>query len=245
MKQHFLYTVCLISILGFTPVVYAQNAASELNTIKKQPDTYLWAECTAATLEEAKANAVLLLQAKLENNVPLPQDKMQTLYCMRGDMYRVLVFVNTSTLQSAGENNSSGTTVLVNLPPQSQPQASASPQSVSLPVKVETSSSSASVEQYTHPDTECNKMLRQMLTVTTAEELSALYQQWKSDGLVFAYGNKRNIPLSDCYIFVYNRAGRICAYLYQHQGKVTDVLHNKEQMLSEYLTSDYGLFWIH
>lgn len=93
--------------------IYAQNAAQEINSIKQQPDKYIYAEFTGATWDEASSNAIIILEdnvkmwsaakdaAERERILALLPSKRQVIKAMRGNLYRAFAYVEKTALTTA------------------------------------------------------------------------------------------------------------------------------------------------
>ena len=88
------------------------NAIREINTIKKAPDKYIYAEGTSATWEEALDNAKTLLSANIElwakeskinedvkGFVAKANEHLFEIKATRGQLFRAFVYVKKSDLQ--------------------------------------------------------------------------------------------------------------------------------------------------
>ena len=233
MKTVFLQHILLVAVLiwGFVPNLYSQDKSADLNAIKKQPDKYIWAEFTATALEQAQEGATLLLKTKMENETT----PIKMLYCMRGDLYRVLAFADKLSVADAEtkkEHIKDNTVAVVDI------------SSEVVGNLVPSQDTPSALSQMKINEIADSPMCKQMLLVTNEVELGNLYQRWRLEKKVTSYGRKRDIPSLDCYIFVYNRSGKLCAYLYKCNNRIVDVQYKCERNLQDFLTADYGLYWI-
>lgn len=108
--------ISFIGICGGIVYLYAQtptnNAIQEINQIKSQPDTFLYAESTAVSWKEALDNAKYLLESEIESYikqygmtdaagvVAKSQNHIFELQSMRGDRYRAFVYVRVSDIMT-------------------------------------------------------------------------------------------------------------------------------------------------
>lgn len=103
----------MISALGIASIQgQTTNAIKEINTIKKAPDKYIYAEGTSATWEEALDNAKTLLSATIElwakesntnedvkGFVAKANEHLFEIKATRGQLFRAFVYVKKSDLQ--------------------------------------------------------------------------------------------------------------------------------------------------
>lgn len=219
-------------------VSYAQsdteNALRDINKIKREPDAYFYAEATSQTWEEALDNAKTLLSAQLEawakqekepidGYIARANEHLFQIKAMRGQLYRAFVFVKRTDMIPYSTNkeimvvpvsvDSSPTIELVHKQPEVEAQTKQDDSKIAeieRITKSELPSVSFSEEYKLSADEE------QMVQVGTFNEVNSFIRNLQSDNKVQSFGKFADMPKDkDCYLFVYDREGKIPAYLHK------------------------------
>lgn len=259
--KHF---VCLM-LLGVFCGLRAQDTPSaiqQINAIKKNPDTYLFAESTTETWEAAVENAKFLLDMEVENYIKSlnlqdsiagyiarANNQILQLKSMRGERYRAFLYIKKSELVSYRPNEqvlvypkSSGSSV-VSFNPSEQNSINRS---------AATLESSCLAEQDIDTDPEkadaispvvLTELEKQMLSVNTGDDIGAFIRQCKKDGSIIGYGRYRDMPDGcECCLFVYNTDRQVIAYLRKTGTQYINLKTKQTDTISNY--KGCGAIWI-
>lgn len=259
--KHF---VCLM-LLGVFCGLRAQDtpsATQQINAIKKNPDTYLFAESTTETWESAVENAKFLLDMEVENYVKSlnlqdsiagyiakANNQILQLKSMRGERYRAFLYIKKSELISYRPNEQvlvypkSGESSVASFNPSAQksinkdtatPELShiAERDSITYPKKVDATSPVVLTE-----------LEMQMLTIHTGDDIGAFIRQYKKDGSIIGYGRYRDMPNEcECCLFVYNTDRQVIAYLRKTGNQYINLKTKQTDTISNY--KGCGAIWI-
>ena len=219
----------------------------QINAIKMDMDTYLFAESTTESWESALENAKFLLNIEIENFikslglkdsvvgfVARASNKMMQLQSMRGSRYRAFIYVKKSEIVPylAGEE-------VMNVPTDAHsqitpfdPVKAAAEQAAAEQARLD--SIKAAEEAARLEAAKLTDMERDMLAVTAGADIGAFVKRLSKTNAIQAYGTFKDMPENmDCLLFVYNRDKEIVAYLrktgntyFNLQTKQTDSITN-------------------
>ena len=224
----------------------------QINAIKMDMDTYLFAESTTESWESALENAKFLLNIEIENFikslglkdsvvgfVARASNKMMQLQSMRGSRYRAFIYVKKSEIVPylAGEE-------VMNVPTDAHSQITpfdpvkaaaekaAAEQAAAEQARLD--SIKAAEEAARLEAAKLTDMERDMLAVTAGADIGAFVKELSNNNAIQAYGTFKDMPENtDCLLFVYNRDKEIVAYLrktgntyFNLQTKQTDSITN-------------------
>ena len=224
----------------------------QINAIKMDMDTYLFAESTTESWESALENAKFLLNIEIENFikslglkdsvvgfVARASNKMMQLQSMRGSRYRAFIYVKKSEIVPylAGEE-------VMNVPTDAHSQITpfdpvkaaaekaAAEQAAAEQARLD--SIKAAEEAARLEAAKLTDMERDMLAVTAGADIGAFVKELSNNNAIQAYGTFKDMPENtDCLLFVYNRDKAIVAYLrktgntyFNIQTKQTDSITN-------------------
>ena len=209
----------------------------QINAIKMDMDTYLFAESTTESWESALENAKFLLNIEIENFikslglkdsvvgfVARASNKMMQLQSMRGSRYRAFIYVKKSEIVPylAGEE-------VMNVPTDAHSQITpfdpvkaaaekaaaekaAAEQAAAEQARLD--SIKAAEEAARLEAAKLTDMERDMLAVTAGADIGAFVMGLSNNNAIQAYGTFKDMPENtDCLLFVYNRDKEIVAYL--------------------------------
>ena len=199
----------------------------QINAIKMDMDTYLFAESTTESWESALENAKFLLNIEIENFikslglkdsvvgfVARASNKMMQLQSMRGSRYRAFIYVKKSEIVPylAGEE-------VMNVPTDAHsqitpfdPVKAAAEQAAAEQARLD--SIKAAEEAARLEAAKLTDMERDMLAVTAGADIGAFVKELSNNNAIQAYGTFKDMPENtDCLLFVYNRDKEIVAYL--------------------------------
>ena len=219
----------------------------QINAIKMDMDTYLFAESTTESWESALENAKFLLNIEIENFikslglkdsvvgfVARASNKMMQLQSMRGSRYRAFIYVKKSEIVPylAGEE-------VMNVPTDAHsqitpfdPVKAAAEQAAAEQARLD--SIKAAEEAARLEAAKLTDLERDMLAVTAGADIGAFVKELSNNNAIQAYGTFKDMPENtDCLLFVYNRDKEIVAYLrktgntyFNLQTKQTDSITN-------------------
>lgn len=214
----------------------------QINAIKMDMDTYLFAESTTESWESALENAKFLLNIEIENFikslglkdsvvgfVARASNKMMQLQSMRGSRYRAFIYVKKSEIVPylAGEE-------VMNVPTDAHSQitpfdpvkAAAEKAAAEKAAAVKAAAEQAAAEQARLDSIKAAEeaarleaakltdMERDMLAVTAGADIGAFVKELSNNNAIQVYGTFKDMPENtDCLLFVYNRDKEIVAYL--------------------------------
>ena len=214
----------------------------QINAIKMDMDTYLFAESTTESWESALENAKFLLNIEIENFikslglkdsvvgfVARASNKMMQLQSMRGSRYRAFIYVKKSEIVPylAGEE-------VMNVPTDAHSQitpfdpvkAAAEKAAAERAAAEKAAAEQAAAEQARLDSIKAAEeaarleaakltdMERDMLAVTAGADIGAFVKELSNNNAIQVYGTFKDMPENtDCLLFVYNRDKEIVAYL--------------------------------
>ena len=214
----------------------------QINAIKMDMDTYLFAESTTESWESALENAKFLLNIEIENFikslglkdsvvgfVARASNKMMQLQSMRGSRYRAFIYVKKSEIVPylAGEE-------VMNVPTDAHSQitpfdpvkAAAEKAAAEKAAAEQAAAEQAAAEQARLDSIKAAEeaarleaakltdMERDMLAVTAGADIGTFVKELSNNNAILAYGKFKDMPENtDCLLFVYNRDKEIVAYL--------------------------------
>ena len=214
----------------------------QINAIKMDMDTYLFAESTTESWESALENAKFLLNIEIENFikslglkdsvvgfVARASNKMMQLQSMRGSRYRAFIYVKKSEIVPylAGEE-------VMNVPTDAHsqitpfdPVKAAAEKAAAEKAAAEQAAAEQAAAEQARLDSikaaeeaarlEAAKLTdleRDMLAVTAGADIGAFVKGLSNANAIVAFGKFSDMPENmDCLLFVYNRDKEIVAYL--------------------------------
>ena len=209
----------------------------QINAIKMDMDTYLFAESTTESWESALENAKFLLNIEIENFikslglkdsvvgfVARASNKMMQLQSMRGSRYRAFIYVKKSEIVPylAGEE-------VMNVPTDAHSQitpfdpvkAAAEKAAAEKAAAEKAAAEQARLDSIKAAEeaarleaAKLTDMERDMLAVTAGADIGAFVKELSNNNAIQAYGTFKDMPENtDCLLFVYNRDKEIVAYL--------------------------------
>ena len=214
----------------------------QINAIKMDMDTYLFAESTTESWESALENAKFLLNIEIENFikslglkdsvvgfVARASNKMMQLQSMRGSRYRAFIYVKKSEIVPylAGEE-------VMNVPTDAHsqitpfdPVKAAAEKAAAEKAAAEKAAAEQSAAKQARLDSikaaeeaarleaaKLTDMERDMLAVTAGADIGAFVKELSNNNAIQVYGTFKDMPENtDCLLFVYNRDKEIVAYL--------------------------------
>lgn len=214
----------------------------QINAIKMDMDTYLFAESTTESWESALENAKFLLNIEIENFikslglkdsvvgfVARASNKMMQLQSMRGSRYRAFIYVKKSEIVPylAGEE-------VMNVPTDAHsqitpfdPVKAAAEKAAAEKAAAEKAAAEQAAAEQARLDSikaaeeaarleaaKLTDMERDMLAVTAGADIGAFVKELSNNNAIQVYGTFKDMPENtDCLLFVYNRDKEIVAYL--------------------------------
>ena len=237
-KRQFLLFASLLGIVCLCAQTPTSNAIQEINQIKSQPDTFLYAESTSASWDEALDNAKYLLGAEIENYmkqqgisdaagvVAKSQNHIFELQSMRGDRYRAFVYVRVSDIMTYS-NADQLLVVPVTGDKKSSVRLVASDREQATPV--------SAAQPAPAPTKRTLTALEQSMLNTDAQHISDFIRQWSAKGEIIAYGKYADMPQDvNCYLFVYNRDKKIVACLHKVGTAYTNLQTGNTDHITNY-----------
>lgn len=199
------------------------TVAQQINAIKMDFDTYLFAESTSATKEEAFDNAKFLLQIEVENYlksigqfdslsqyVMKAENGVDELQTMRGNRFRAFVFVKKSDIIAI---TSSQEIISLHPTPAHETKAPVA-NAPTAPVPTTPRPEQPAQQVKETPAIQLSPIEQEMLTVVRGEDIQTFVKRLKSESKIAAFGKYSDMPYSiDCLIFVYNRERDVVAHL--------------------------------
>ena len=209
----------------------------QINAIKMDMDTYLFAESTTESWESALENAKFLLNIEIENFikslglkdsvvgfVARASNKMMQLQSMRGSRYRAFIYVKKSEIVPylAGEevmyaSTDSHSKITPFDPVKAAAEKAAAEKAAAEKAAAEQArldSIKAAEEAARLEAAKLTDMERDMLAVTAGADIGAFVKRLSKTNAIQAYGSFKDMPENmDCLLFVYNRDKEIVAYL--------------------------------
>lgn len=207
----------------------------QINAIKMDMDTYLFAESTTESWESALENAKFLLNIEIENFikslglkdsvvgfVARASNKMMQLQSMRGSRYRAFIYVKKSEIVPylAGEevmyaSTDSHSKITPFDPVKAAEEAAekaAAEKAAAEQARLD--SIKAAEEAAKLEAAKLTDLERDMLAVTAGADIGAFVKGLSNANAIVAFGKFSDMPENmDCLLFVYNRDKEIVAYL--------------------------------
>lgn len=206
----------------------------QINAIKMDMDTYLFAESTTESWESALENAKFLLNIEIENFikslglkdsvvgfVARASNKMMQLQSMRGSRYRAFIYVKKSEIVPylAGEEvmyvpTDSHSKITPFDPVKAAEEAAEKAAAEKAAAEQARLDSIKAAEEAARLEAaKLTDLERDMLAVTAGADIQAFVKGLSNDAIV-AFGKFSDMPENmDCLLFVYNRDKEIVAYL--------------------------------
>lgn len=265
MERVICFCLALFAGYGFLCAQNPNTAAQEINSVKSQPDVYLYAEATAKTWEEALDNAKFLLGINMETwvkgngekdvagCVAKAQNHVLEIKSMRGDRYRVFVYVKKTDIMPYSSkdqlvvvpmNNSEDPSV--NLVSVQQEEGQSLPTQTQEEHKIlAPSDKEQSVNDVKEviPTQNLTMLEKAMLSVEDASQIQGFIKKYEAQQLIQKYGKYKDLPQNrNCYLFVYSKDYQIAAYLYKKDnGEYINLKTHKADDISNY--RGCGAFW--
>lgn len=207
----------------------------QINAIKMDMDTYLFAESTTESWESALENAKFLLNIEIENFiksiglkdsvvgfVARASNKMMQLQSMRGSRYRAFIYVKKSEIVPylAGEEvmyvSTDAHSKITPFDPvkaaEEAAEKAAAEQAAAEQARLD--SIKAAEEAARLEAAKLTDLERDMLNVTSGADIQAFVKGLSNANAIVAFGKFSDMPANtNCLLFVYNRDKEIVAYL--------------------------------
>ncbi len=213
------FTICLLLLVLSTFLCYAQTSMEikkEINKIKRDTN-YIYAESTNKNLNEASENAqtIFEIQIKEWGEKQYPNDSIETcivkakekaikLDTRRGELYRAFVYVKKSDIMPVSCNSNVKVVQLKNTPVKESVVANEHEGVLDL-------SKGNSKEM---PAIQLTAAEEEMRKVKRFYDIEPYITALTKSKQVEHYGKYANMPQDeDCYLFVYDRDGKIRAWL--------------------------------
>ena len=212
----------------------------QINAIKMDMDTYLFAESTTESWESALENAKFLLNIEIENFikslglkdsvvgfVARASNKMMQLQSMRGSRYRAFIYVKKSEIVPylAGEEvmyaSTDSHSKITPFDPVKAAEEAAEKAAAEKAAAEKAAAEQARLDSIKAAEeaarleaAKLTDMERDMLAVTAGADIGAFVKELSNNNAIQAYGKFKDMPENtDCLLFVYNRDKEIVAYL--------------------------------
>lgn len=248
-------------VLGFIAILLPHtamaqtSAAKQINAIK-QDTAYLYAEATMQTWDEAYQGAKAILEATVQewaNDRKLGDEakaflaksdkKILEIKTQRGNYIRAFLYVKKADIVPVGKSqdvmvidNNKGSSKPIQI--KAMPEKKARKRDIEQARNGNLKSKVEEVEEATDPAQE-----RQMLEVSSFQQIEPLVESLKGQGLLEDYGKYKTLPQSGtCYIFIYNRSGQVPAVLKKTDGTVVNLSTHKTDNITNY--KDCGAIWL-
>ena len=239
MDKRIISLYLMLSVVLF-PICAMDNVMQEINAIKSQGNIYLYAESTSSSWEDAQDNAQYLLEIEIDEWLKSqgiqPRDGYMTsirqqvynLRTMRGDRYRVFVYVRKNEIIAMKPGS-----IIVVMPPVNEKAGSeeeATEDGKPQTIQIEAHYTPTSLE-------------KRMLAVLSTSEVNTFVASLKNDGLIRAYGMYKDMPQeADCYLFVYNRNHEIVAWLHKQGNEYLNIKTGTQDSIHNYKGNGAGWF---
>ena len=237
-----LISALVVAMVSFV-TVFAQSSASmqEINEIKKQGETYLFAESTSETWADALDNAKYLLgieietwvksngQTEAEGYVAKAKNHIFEIKSMRGDRFRAFVYVAKTEIMPYSEADQ-----LVVVPMNGDKETT---------IELVSSSKSPESPETPQPTTyQPTAFEQEMMSITNANNIGTYIKRLQSEGKIKAFGKYKDMPANaDCYLYVYNREMAIPAYLKKQGQTYTNLRTGQADNVTNY--KGCGAYW--
>ena len=212
----------------------------QINAIKMDMDTYLFAESTTESWESALENAKFLLNIEIENFikslglkdsvvgfVARASNKMMQLQSMRGSRYRAFIYVKKSEIVPylAGEEvmyvSTDSHSQITPFDPVKAAEEAAEKAATEKAEAEKAAAEQARLDSIKAAEeaarleaAKLTDLERDMLTVTSGAAIEAFVKELSNNNAIQAFGKFKDMPENmDCLLFVYNRDKEIVAYL--------------------------------
>ena len=202
----------------------------QINAIKMDMDTYLFAESTTESWESALENAKFLLNIEIENFikslglkdsvvgfVARASNKMMQLQSMRGSRYRAFIYVKKSDIVPylAGEEVMYvSTDAHSKITPFDPVKAAEEAAEKAAAEQARLDSIKAAEEAARLEAAKLTDLERDMLAVTSGADIQAFVKGLSNANAIVAFGKFSDMPANtNCLLFVYNKNKEIVAYL--------------------------------
>lgn len=261
-------TILLFSLLGIGNICAQNSDAKKINSIKRN-DQYIYAEATMNTEDEAFQTAQDLLltyvneyiteKKKLDkaNSVIIKDisSKCEKIQMMRGEMFRVFVYVNKKDIIPA---DNATTLIKLEETEETEEQTEETPSKTENPAEekevvptepVTTSDNTVPVPTDTNeaeasplPEIWQQQTIERILTATSLESAEIIINRLKAEYKIKRYGKFNDCKDPDnCFWLVYNNKGDIITVLGLGKEKKTNFKTMKYDSLNNY--SGHGAIW--
>ena len=212
----------------------------QINAIKMDMDTYLFAESTTESWESALENAKFLLNIEIENFikslglkdsvvgfVARASNKMMQLQSMRGSRYRAFIYVKKSEIVPylAGEEvmhvSTDAHSKITPFDPVKAAEEAAEKAAAEKAAAEQAAAEQARLDSIKAAEeaarleaAKLTDLERDMLNVMSGADIQAFVKGLSNANAIVAFGKFSDMPENmDCLLFVYNRDKEIVAYL--------------------------------
>lgn len=236
-----------MALLSLAPITMSaqtdvSDAIRQINDVKRDT-SYLYAEATTATSEEAYDNAKTLLETSIEEwmkkqfggsdiagCIAKSRKSMLQIKTRRGSLYRALVYVKKTDLMPYGADKD----ILV-VPVDNQEERNA--------IDIAEAPSLPQPKSFTPAVRTLSQFESEMLKVKTFDNLTTFIKDKQNAGVISNYGKYATMPTNGkCYLFVYNQQGGIAAYLVMEDSVFINLTTGATDNIKNY--KGCGAFWL-
>lgn len=257
MNKYIIVFSLLALLFPFTAKAQS-SAVKQINAIKRDT-TYLYAEATMQTWDEAYSGAKAILEATIQDwakdqkmsdkasaFLAKSDKKILEIKTQRGNYIRAFLYVKKSDIVPVGKSqevmvidNSKGNGKPIEIKPLKEDKARKRDID-----QARNGNISSKVEQVQQPQVvQLSNVEEQILSVTTFQDIQPLVEDLKGQGVLADYGKYKTLPQSGtCYLYIYNRSGQIPAVLKKTDNNVFNLKTQQEDNINKY--KDCGAFWL-
>lgn len=239
--KHFIIVFFLNSIVAISSFAQVPDAKSNISSVKRDT-AYIYAEATMKDLDEAMAGAKAILEVKIGDWVRsrYPDERVEVCIAKakehyfevqthRGDYNRAFVYVKKSDIMPV---TNSREVMVFQMSPNDD-------ESTPLSTADELISEDASTQYVDIPLTSDEK---DMVRINSFYEIEPYIKDLKKQGRLYDYGKYASMPIdSSCYVFVYNKDGRIEAILRMTGKEQLNLRTQRDDRIKNY--KNCGAIW--
>ena len=217
------------------------DAGKSISGIKRDMG-YLYAEATMKEHDEALFAAKSILEMRVsdwvreqnpseEVEVCIAKAKEHTfdLQTMRGNYVRAFVYVKKSDIMPVTDKSE----VVV---------FQVASTNTDAPMTGATSEETPMITEPAQPTFTLTKDEEEMRTISSFYDIEPYIKKLQRDGRVKAYGKYSDMPIEDCYIFIYDRQGRVPAVLKRIGDEQLNMNTLKNDNVTKY--KNCGAIWL-
>lgn len=253
----FIIMLSLLALLTPFTAMAQSSAVKQINAIK-QDTSYLYAEATMQTWDEAYSGAKAILEATIQDwakdqkigdkasaFLAKSDKKILEIKTQRGNYIRAFLYVKKADIVPVGKtqevmviDNKKSNAKPIEIKPLQEDKAKKKDIDQARNGNMSSKIEAVQPEEYQLTDEE-----KQLLTVTTFQDIEPMVEDMKEDGSLRDYGKYKTMPQSGtCYLFIYNRSGGIPAVLKKTDKEVINLKTLQNDNISNY--KDCGAFWL-